>query len=215
MAVERAHTVNDQQFKKLMEKVMEEVRRPAVETAVFLLSYKAGLRSQEIAGLEWERHLLDVDGNIRQEEYMVAGSKGRVKRVTHPIIWVSEDIGKYGSERSLRMHPMVYEALLVLRAEGHAGKHVIPSGNGRAAQDLRARAHALTIRINRYYKKLGYPKMSSHSGRRTFITNASRAANFAGCSLVDVQTMAGHRQLTTTEQYIDTTSQQADLIGMI
>lgn len=213
MAITRAATLDDQQFKKMMQNLTKTVRRPKVETVVFLLSYKAGLRSQEIAGLEWSRHVLDVEGKIRHEEFMVAGSRGRAKRENHPVLWISADIGKYGGERTLRMHPLLFDAMTELLEEGLPGKFVIPSGNVRASQNLKSRAHALTIRINRYYEALGLDKCTSHSGRRTFITKASRAANFANCSLVDVQKMAGHKQLSTTQGYIDTTSQQADLIG--
>lgn len=215
MAIKRAHTLDDQQFSKMMKDLMKTVRRPLVESVVFLLSYKAGLRSQEIAGLEWERHILGVDGKIKHEEFLTAGSKGRIKREVHPVLWLSSDIGKYGSERTIRMHPLLYHALKELRAAGLEGKYVIPSGNSRAGQDLKSRAHALTVRINRYYEAMNLPKCTSHSGRRTFITKASRAANFAHCSLVDVQKMAGHRQLATTQDYIATTPQQADLIGLL
>ncbi|QJA43113.1 hypothetical protein [Phaeobacter phage MD18] len=215
MALNQAATLDDQQFAKMMKNLAATVRRPSIETVVFLLSYKAGLRAQEIAGLEWNRHILDAEGNIRHEEFLVAGSKGRAKRERHPVLWISSDIGKYGSERTLRMHPILFEAIKVLREEGNPGIHVIPSGNKRASQNLKSRAHALTIRINRYYARMGLEKCSSHSGRRTFITKAARTANYANCSLADVQQMAGHRQLTTTEGYIDTTSQQADLIGLL
>lgn len=215
MALNQAATLNDQQFAKLMKRLVEHVRRPDVETVVFLLSYKAGLRAQEIAGLEWERHLLDAEGKFRHEEFLVAGSKGRAKRENHPVLRISSDIGKYGAERTLRVHPMLFDAIKELRSAGYPGKHVIPSGKASASQDLKSRAHALTIRINRYYDQLEYAQCSSHSGRRTFITKASRAANFANCSLRDVQQMAGHKQLTTTQEYIDTTSQQADLIGLL
>lgn len=221
MALSQAATLNDQQFTKMMSLLDTTVRRPDVEKVVFLLSYKAGLRAQEIAGLEWDRHFLDVDGKVRQEEFLVAGSKGRAKREVHPVLWISSDIGKYGADRTLRMHPMLFEAVEVLRKTRGDSKFVIPAGNKRASSGLKARAHALAIRINRYYAQMGYAEpgkpggCSSHSGRRTFITKASRAANFANCSLRDVQQMAGHKQLTTTQDYIDTTSQQADLIGLL
>ena len=53
------------------------------------------------------------------------------------------------------------------------------------------------------FKELGYEGCSSHSGRRSFITIAARNIHRSGCSLRDVQLLAGHRSIGTTERYID------------
>jgi integrase/recombinase XerD len=47
----------------------------------------------------------------------------------------------------------------------------------------------------RLYRELGFEGCTSHSGRRTFITNAARLVFKAGGSLRDVQQLAGHRSI--------------------
>ena len=53
------------------------------------------------------------------------------------------------------------------------------------------------------YRTLGFTGCSSRSGHRTFITNAARKISTVGGSLRDVQALAGHSPLTTTQRYIE------------
>ena len=71
-------------------------------------------------------------------------------------------------------------------------------------------------RFKRAYGYIGLDGCSSHSGRRTFITRAARLLQQAGGSLRDVQLLAGHRSIQTTQRYIDgDTEVQRKLVWLI
>ncbi len=59
----------------------------------------------------------------------------------------------------------------------------------------------------KWFKGVGLEGCSSHSGRRTFITNAARKISTVGGSLKDVQSLAGHSSLETTQRYIEVNSE--------
>jgi integrase/recombinase XerD len=58
-----------------------------------------------------------------------------------------------------------------------------------------------------WYKAIGLLGFSSHSGRRTFITNAARKISTVGGSLRDVQMLAGHSPLAVMQRYTDGNSE--------
>lgn len=64
-------------------------------------------------------------------------------------------------------------------------------------------AQAVVNLFSRWYRESGLIGCSSHSGRRTFITNAARKISTVGGSLRDVQALAGHSSLAVTQRYID------------
>ena len=146
-----------------------------------LLSFKAGLRACEIAGLEWP---------------MVLKPGGGVA----PLMFVSGRITKNGNARCVPIHPDLKSALASLKREGSHPRDgpVILSERGAA---MTARSVVNWFRAT--YAELDMPGCSSHSGRRSFITMAARNVHRSGCSLRDVQLLAGHRSIETTERYID------------
>ena len=52
------------------------------------------------------------------------------------------------------------------------------------------------------YKTIGFNGCSSHSGRRTFTTNAAKHISLVGGTLNYVRLLAGHSSLATTQRYI-------------
>lgn len=149
--------------------------------AIVLLSFKAGLRACEIAGLDWS---------------MVTTPSGNVA----DSIAIGRSIAKNGRARRVPIHPQLRTALATLNSR--AGKPrtgpVIPSQRGGHLTP-----GSVVNWFTMVYASVGLSGCSSHSGRRTFITRTARMAAKAGGCLRDVQELAGHSALTTTERYIE------------
>ena len=80
----------------------------------------------------------------------------------------------------------------------------------------RMRAGSIVLWFARAFRAIGLHGCSSHSGRRTFITRAARLVHKTGGSLRDVQLLAGHASITTTQRYIDgDTDAQRKLVSLI
>jgi integrase len=146
---------------------------------ILLLSVRAGLRAGEIAALRWN---------------MVLDSVGEVGR----IIELPARSAKHGSGRRIPMHHDLRQAMISLGGQREVDSPVVQSERGghMSAKSIVNWFHGL-------YQALGLEGCSSHSGRRTFITQAARLVYKAGGSLRDVQELAGHRSIKTTQGYIE------------
>lgn len=159
---------------------------------IVLLSLKAGLRAAEIANLTWEM-VLDPSG------------------VVGAVLGLRDHAAKKGHGRLIPLHVDLREALAGIRGTSEPSQPVVLS-----ERDSKMKARSIVIWFSRAYRAVGLDGCSSHSGRRTFITRAARLVHKAGGSLRDVQLLAGHRSIQTTQGYIDGNSDaQRRLVSLI
>ena len=191
MAGRQAKILHEQQINDLLV-FASSTRNPLRNKLIVLLSVKAGLRAGEIAGLTWDM-VLDPTGEVGQ------------------AIELHDCIAKNNSGRRIPINPMLHTALTAWC--------LLTGGHGRVIRSERGDAMTPASIVNWFalaYRAVGLTGCSSHSGRRTFITRAARLVHKAGGSLRDVQLLAGHRSIQTTQRYIDgDTDVQRKLVAMI
>ena len=167
-------------------------RYPVRNRVIVLLSVKAGLRAGEIANLTWPM-VVDPTGEIA------------------PSIELHDAAAKNRSGRRVPLHNDLREALAPGREISDGLHHVVESERGGGLTPA-----SIVNWFTTAYRALGLAGCSSHSGRRTFITRAARLVHKAGGSLRDVQILAGHRSIQTTQRYIDgDTDVQRRLVALI
>jgi integrase/recombinase XerD len=103
------------------------------------------------------------------------------------------------SGRVVPMSSDLRNALEAWRSQQAAGQRFVIS----TERSSRTSSQAIVNMFFRWYSDLGFMGCSSHSGRRTFITNAARKISTVGGSIRDVQMLAGHSDLRTTQRYIE------------
>lgn len=158
-------------------------RHPDRNRVMLLLSVKAGLRAKEIASLTWD---------------MVTDAQGQIGDAIH----LRDEAAKGRSGRVIPLNKELRAALIRLQelriADCRSSPFVI-----RTERSPRTSAAAVVNLFAAWYRALGFTGCSSHSGRRTFVTNAARRISTVGGSLRDVQLLAGHAALSTTQRYIE------------
>jgi integrase len=191
MIGKQAKILSDEQVESLL-CFVSTTRNPIRNRVIVLLSLKAGLRAGEIANLTWP---------------MVLGPQNEIAAV----IELRDHAAKNGSGRHIAIHPDLCDALGDWRDITITVGSVVRSERGHAMTPV-----SIVNWFGAAYQAIGLEGCSSHSGRRTFITRAARLVHKAGGSLRDVQLLAGHRSIQTTQGYIDgDTDAQRRLVSMI
>jgi len=157
-------------------------RHPDRNKLIFMLSVRAGLRAKEIAHITWSM-VTDAQGEVTDSiKLQNTASKGS----SGGVIWLNSD---------LRLMLSEYRQQCKF---AQASDRIVKTERGGDTT-----AQVIVNMFQGWYSKLGFDGCSSHSGRRTFITNASRKISMVGGSIRDVQMLARHSSLAMTQKYIE------------
>ena len=166
---------------------------------IFLLSVRSGLRAKEISQLSW-KEVCNSDGEVDTQ------------------INLTNQTSKGNSGRVIPLHKSVRENLIELleRHRKYYAFNINTSFIVRTERSPFTTSQTIINMFQKWYQTLGLIGCSSHSGRRTFITETSKKISLVGGSLRDIQMMAGHSSLQTTQRYIDGDSEsQRKVVDLI
>ena len=176
--MKQARVLTDQEFKRLLA-VVAQGKHAGRNRLALMLSHLAGLRVGEIAGLVL-CDVIDTDGRVREQLRLRAQiTKGGHARVVFVGEKLRREIERYRTEWATDRPP---EAPLLLTQKRTAFS-----------------ANTLCQLMAQLYRQAGLDGATSHSGRRWFITRLAHS----GVSPKVIMTLAGHKNLTTTQRYID------------
>lgn len=182
MALTKQAKILTKKQQEIVLSYLQETRDPIRNKLIFLLSCRGGLRAKEIANITWSM-VTDAQGNINDHITLHdVASKGK----SGGIIWLNNELKKalIDYQRTLK--------------ETIANETIIKTRNNNATSP-----QVIVNMFHLWYKRLGYDGCSSHSGRRTFITNMAKNISKVGGSIRDVQSLARHSSLSMTQKYIE------------
>jgi integrase/recombinase XerD len=175
----QAKTLTPQELRRVLDYVATR-KHAARNRALLMMTHLSGMRVGEVASLRFS-DILDVDGKIRGEVRLRADqTKGSEPRV----VYINEKLRK-----ELQLYIGKIQTKNLFEKVFYSQKQ---TSDGFSANTLTQFFHYL-------YKRAGVDGASSHSGRRTFITNLAAK----GVSVRVLMSLAGHKNISTTQSYID------------
>ena len=188
--MKQARTLNEKELNLLLLYINTR-KHAARDRAIVACTYFGGMRIGECAALKI-KDVLANDGSIKLEINLTAEqTKGKYSRTVVLADKLRKEIQTYLQTR------FDTKQLIALTYSEHINK---PLFNTQKSNGFSA--NTLTYTMTMLYKAAGLEGASSHSGRRSFLTNLSAKA----VPLKVLMELAGHRQAQTTMRYINVTS---------
>ena len=175
----QAKTLNQQELRKVLDYISTR-KHAARNRAMLMTTFLSGMRVKEVSSLRI-KDVIDAEGNVRNEIRLTPEmTKGDSAR----IVFVNERLRKE-LDQYLRINKSNNPDSKLFYSQKK-------TSNGFNANTLTQHFHFL-------YKRAGVDGASSHSGRRTFITNLASK----GVGVRVLMNLAGHKSIATTQAYID------------
>lgn len=175
----QAKTLSQTEIRKVLDYIATR-KHSARNRALLMTTFLSGVRVGELASLRF-KDVVDSEGNIRNEIRLLAEN---TKTNEARTVFVNEKLKK-----ELAAYATIYTPKNINCKFFYSQK---AGSDGFTANTLTQFFHYL-------YKRSGVDGASSHSGRRTFITNLANK----GISVRVLASLAGHKSISTTQCYID------------
>ena len=177
--MKQSPVLTEKQVKQLLSST-KMTRHSTRNRLIVVLSYYVGLRACEICSLT-VGDVVDGEGNIKDTVILKSHqTKGNKSNSVYLSDTVKDEIRKYFSE---------YSYLVTLKQSS-----LLQSQKGGGFSSM-----TIQHLFKKLYKSIGLDDCSSHSGRRTMITQLAEK----GVSVRVIQELARHSDLSTTQRYID------------
>ena len=175
----QAKTLTQTELRRVLDYIATR-KHSARNRALLLTTYLSGMRVGEVSSLRF-KDVVDAEGTIRNEIRLLAEN---TKTNEARTVFVNEKLRK-----ELEAYAAIYTPKNINCKFFYSQK---TDSDGFTANTLTQFFHYL-------YKRSGVDGASSHSGRRTFITNLANK----GISVRVLASLAGHKSISTTQWYID------------
>lgn len=184
----QAKSLTDRDIKKVINYISTS-KYAARDRAMLLCTVYGGMRIGEASALTIA-HVLNADGTIKDEVRLLSeetkGDKGRTvmlaKRLQQELY--AYLVSRFGTDNLISITGAdMTRALFYTQKETTRG----------------FTANTAAQHFGKIYKEAGITGASSHSGRRTFLTNLAHK----GVGVRVLMQLAGHKNLSSTQKYLD------------
>jgi integrase/recombinase XerD len=177
--MKQAKLLTEPEFKRLAA-VIDSLRYPTRNHTAVALSFYAGLRACEMAALR-VGDVFDAEGKPKDTIYLSAAqTKGNDSCTVLANKRLRQQLTRYAAQYPKQVQNPAAPLLFSAKGGGFSPQTIVNL-------------------FQRFYRSAGIAGASSHSGRRQFVTELADK----GINARVVQALARHKNLGTTQRYID------------